>query len=168
MTKLTTVALVVITLYASNNEAADDLRPSDDATIIVAADESWEDLGEEIIYFSANVEIRTPRWTLRADRVAVYGNLEDPERIVADGSPVQFTYSKSASDDDTQTRGEGLHLEYLCRLALISLSGNATLTGDRQIMQSSEIRYDLERQRLEAGGPDGVQITVEADSTGHF
>jgi lipopolysaccharide transport protein LptA len=168
MTKLTTVALVVITLYASHNEAAEDLRPSDDATIIVAADESWEDLSEDIIYFSANVEITTPRWTLKADRVTVYGKMEDPERIVADGSPVHFTYSRSASDGDLQTRGEGQHLEFICGSGLISLSGGATLTGDRQIMRSSEIRYDLERQKLEAGGPDGVQITVEADSSGHF
>jgi len=166
MSKLTTVALVVIALYASHNEAADVFRLPDDATIIVAADESWEDVDQDIVHFRGNIEIRTPGWTLMADRVTVYGKLEDAERIVADGSPVHFAYSNSAANGDGHMEGEGLHLEYVSDSALLSLSGNAVLTGDRKIMRSSEIRYDLERQNFEASGPEGVHITIEADSNG--
>jgi lipopolysaccharide transport protein LptA len=168
MTKLTTVALVVMTFYATHNQAADVLQVSDDATIIVAADESWEEVDQDVIHFRGNIEIRTPRWAVMADRVTVYGKLEDVERIVADGSPVQFIYSKSVLGGATHTEGEGLHLEYLRGSELLSLSGNATLTGDGRIMQSSEISYNLEQQRLEAGGPDGVHITVEPDRVGDF
>ena len=129
MSKLTTVALVVITLYASHNDAADVPRLPDDAVIIVAADESWEDVDQDVVHFRGNIEIRTPGWTLMADRVTVYGKLEDAERIVAEGSPVHFIYSNSAANGDGHMEGEGLHLEYLSDSALLSLSGNAVLTG---------------------------------------
>lgn len=168
MTKLTTVALVVICLFTTSSESADELRPSDDATIIISADESWEDIAEDVFYFSANVNIRTPGWSLQADKVTVYGNLEDPERIVADGTPVQFAFSKAGSADDPDIRGTGSHLEYLCGPEVIKLSGDARLTGDRQIMRSDEISYDLVQEKLLAGGPDGVHIRVEADSSGRF
>jgi lipopolysaccharide export system protein LptA len=166
MTKFTTVALVVIALYAGHNEAADVLRLSDNDTIVVAADESWEDLYQDIIHFRGNVEIQTTAWAVKADRVIIYGKLEDVERIVADGSPLYFMVSRSAAGEDDPVVGEGQQLEYRKSSGKLSLSGNAILSGEGQTIRSSEIHYDLEQQKVEAGGPEGVHITVDNESTG--
>jgi lipopolysaccharide transport protein LptA len=160
MAKRTTVALVILALYAGLNDAADMPRLSDNDTIIIAADESWEEADQGTIYFRGDVEIQTPGWAIMADRVIVYGKLEAVERIVADGSPVKFIYSNPTAANNTFADGEGLHLEFLHDAALLTLSGNAILTGEGRIMQSSEIQYDLEQRELMAGGTEGVHITI--------
>jgi lipopolysaccharide transport protein LptA len=168
MTNQATIAIAVIALTAGQVEAADFAPLSDDSVIIVSADESWEDPEQDTIHFRGNFEIRTPQWTLAADRATVYGELEDPQRVVADGSPVRFAYRHTESGKPSITQGEGQHLEYDGENELLVLSGNARISTDKRIMQSSEMRYNLQQQNLEAGGSEGVQITIEADNSGEF
>ena len=168
MTKQTTIAIAIIALTAGHVEAADLPPLSDDSVIIVSADESWEDAERDIIHFRGNFEIRTPHWTVMADLATVYGKLEDPQRIVADGSPVQFIYRRAETGKPSITEGEGQHLEYERERELLRLSGNAKLATGGRVMQSSEIQYDLEQQRLEAGGSEGVRITFDPDRSGEL
>ncbi len=168
MTTLRTVAIVIIALISGASEAADVLQLSDDSTIIVSADESWEEAEQDIIHFRGDFELRTPRWSVMSDHATVYGKVDDPKRIVADGSPVQFVFQNSGADDISITEGEGQHLEYDSEAGLLSLSGGAKLTSGRRVMKSSKIQYDVKRERLEAGGPEGVHVTVVPDSSGTF
>lgn len=161
--KLRTIALVIVTLVAGDNEASETLGLSDDSTIIVSADESWEEADNQIIHFRGNFEIRTPGWSIMADQATLFGQLDDPKSIVADGSPVRFFFRSTDPENPSTTTGEGDHLEYQRDAATLTLSGNAMLTSGERVMRSSEIHYDLEQQKLKAGGPEGVHITVVPD-----
>ncbi len=166
MTKAGALALTVIALTTGQHAVADMLQLSDDTTIVVSADESWEEQEGNILHFQGNFEIRTTNWAVSADQAIVYGRLDDPERVVADGSPVRFVFENIQSGNHALTEAEGEHLEYKKDLGILKLSGNAKLTDDRRLMQSSEIRYDLEQQKLQAGGPEGVHVTIKPDSSG--
>ncbi len=168
MTKLRTIAILIIALYAGHGKAADSLHLSDDSTIVVSADDASEEPGQDILYFAGNIEIKTPSWAIMADRVTVYGQLDNLQRVVAEGSPVQFFFRNSDAENSSITEGEGQHLEYEEEAALLRLSGNAKLTSGGRIMQSTEIQYDLEQEKLEASGPEGVQITITPDSDGNL
>ena len=163
MTKLRTVALAIIALYAGQIEAVGILEISDENTILVSADEVWEEPEQEIFHFRGNFEIRTPRWAVTADEATVYGGLDDLERIVAEGSPVHFIFQDPAAENSSITEAEGQHLEYEREPGLLRLFGSAKLVSGGSIMRSSELRYDLERDKLEAGGPEGVQLTVKPE-----
>jgi len=168
MTKQTSIAVAIIALTGGHVDAADVRSVSDDTVIIVSADESWEDEEEDILHFRGNFEIQMPNWTLRADLATVYGKLDDPQRVVAEGSPVHFVYHYTEAGKPSTTQGEGQHLEYEKEHELLRLSGNARLATDRRVMQSSEIQYDLGQQKLDAGGSEGVRITIDPDPSGHF
>ncbi len=165
MRYLGTIAIIVITLHAGHGDAADILQLADEGTIVVSADEAWEDAGQDILHFRGHFEIRTPRWRLSAHEATIYGNLDNPQRIVADGMadglPVQFFFLGSDLDNVTGTAGEGQHLEYVQATALLTLSGKAKLISGTRTMRSSTIQYDLEKQQLQAGGEEGVHVTVE-------
>ncbi len=168
MTNRTTIAITFLALTVGHANAADISPLSDDSVIIVSADESWEDAQQNIIYFRGNFEIQMPNWTLTADLATVYGKLNDPKRVVADGSPVHFSYQHSEDGRPSITKGEGQHLEYEKEHNLLKLSGDARIATDHRLIQSSEIQYDLETQKLEAGGAEGVHITIEPDSSGNL
>ncbi len=159
MTKLRTVAVALFALHAGHSTAAGLLKISDDNTILVSADEVWEEPEQEIFHFRGKFEIRTPRWAVLADEATVFGRLDDLERIVAEGSPVQFIFQSSDAENGPITEAEGQKLEYEREPGLLHLSGGAKVVSGGSIMRSSEIRYDLERDKLEAGGPEGVRLT---------
>ncbi len=161
MRKLRTVAIAIIALYARQGIAAGLLEISDQTTIFVSADEAWEEVGQDIFHFRGSFEIRTPRWAVTADEAIVYGKLDDLKRIVAEGSPVQFVFQNPELDNSSLTRAEGQRLEYEKEKGLLHLSGDAQLVSGEQLMRSSELRYDLKQEKLEAGGPEGVRITAK-------
>lgn len=161
MTQRTAIAIAIICL-ASVPATAADLRPlSEQSVILVSADEAWEDTDQNAFHFRGNFRIHTPGWTITADVVTIFGALEEPQRLVADGSPVHIVYTRSESGKSYVTDGQGQHLEYVTEQNLLTLTGNAKLSTEGRVMQSSEIQYDLDRQRLDATGPEGVQITIE-------
>lgn len=168
MTNLRSVAIVIFVLNSGAIDAADVLQLSNNNTIVVSADESWEEAEQEVIHFRGDFKLRTPRWAVMGDLAVVYGKVDDPKRVVADGSPVRFMFRNSNADDGSITEGEGQHLEYDREAGVLRLSGTAKLTSGRRLMQSSVIRYDLEREKLEAGGDEGVHVTVAPDSSGKF
>ena len=161
MTKLRTVALAIVALYAGHSAAAGLLKISDENTIFVSADEVWEEPEQEVFHFRGNFEIRTPRWAITADEATVYGGLDDLERIVAEGSPVQLIFQSSDAKNGSITEAEGRKLEYEREPGLLYLSGGAKVVSGGNVMQSSEIRYDLEQDELKAGGPEGVRLTAK-------
>ncbi len=165
MRYLRTIAIIVITLLVGQAATADILDLADDSTIVVSADEAWEDSEQGALYFRGHFEIRTPRWRLSAHEATIYGNLDNPQRIVANGtkeeSPVQFFFLGSDREDSAGTSGEGQYLEYEQTLGLLTLSGGAKLTSGSRVMSSSKIQYDLNTQQLMAGGEEGVHVTVD-------
>lgn len=163
LTNLGVVTISIIAMLSGSSAAADFLQLSNDTTIVISADESWEDQDEAVLHFRGHFEIKAPHWTILADQATVYGALNDPRRVVADGSPVQFFYENSNPENNSVTEGEGQHLEYERTIGLIRLFDDAKITNNQSVIRSSEIQYDLKKQKLQAGGPEGVRITVKPD-----
>ena len=165
MTYLRTIAAIVVFLPAVIVKAAELLHLSDDTTIVISADEAWEDIEQDILHFRGHFEIQTPSWQLQAHQASIYGKLDDPQRIVADGitagPPVRFSYQSQIGEDATRTDGEGQHLEYEKERNLLTLNGNAVLTSGRKVMRSNHIEYNLGTEQLNAGRGEGVQVTVD-------
>lgn len=165
MTYLRTIAAIVVFLPAVMGRAAELLHLADDTTIVISADEAWEDTEQNVLHFRGHFEIQTPSWQLQAHQATIYGKLNDPQRIVADGvaegPPVRFSYQSQEVADATRTDGEGQHLEYEKERNLLTLRGNAVLSSGRRVMRSHHIEYDLGTEQLNAGRGDGVQITVD-------
>jgi len=165
MAYLRTIVVIVISLLAGGSGAADILQLADNSTIVVSADEAWEEPGKDILHFRGHFEIRTPNWRLTADQATVYGGLDKLQRIVAasadGGTPVHFLFHGSESDDVPDTVGEGQFLEYDKTINMLSLSGNATLVSGVRSMRSDRIQYDLVNQMFTADGGSGVHVTVD-------
>jgi len=168
MTKLRNAAIVVMMLYAGHGVAADVLQVSHDATIVVAADESWEDPDRDVLHFRGNFEIRTPHWAVMAERATVFGKLDNLERVIADGSPVQFLFQDEGPNGRSTTHGEGRHLEYDTEPGVIKLTGKARMTNGGRVMTSSKLQYSLKEKKLQVSGPEGVHITDTPDRSGSF
>ncbi len=168
MTYLRTIAVIVICLPVTTSLAADPLYLANDSTIVVSADEAWEDPEQDVLHFRGNFDIRTPNWQLQADRASIYGKLSNLQRILADGTidgvPVRFSYQDQTVENATRTKGEGQHLEYDSERHLLILSGSAVLTSGTRNMQSSRIQYNLETEQFDAGGDEGVHVTVTPKS----
>jgi len=167
MTNRTTIAIAVFALAAGPLGAADIPALSDDSVIIVAADESWEGDSQAAFHFRGNFEIRMPSWTLMADLATVYGTMDDPTSVVADGALVHFAYHYTEAGKPSIIEGECRHLEYDRERNVLTLTGDAKISTERRILQSSKVTYNLNTRKLEAGGPEGVHVTIQPGDAGN-
>lgn len=130
----------------------------DKETIVIRADRAWEEPdGGQVLHFAGNFELHSPDWTLRSDEADLYGPLDDPDRIVARGSPAFLTIR----EDDRTIEGEGKLIEYQRDGDVLVLKENARLKGEDLSMSSSEIVYDVGAERLRSSGSDGVEMVLE-------
>lgn len=139
---------------------ADDLpRLSDDDTVSVYAQNAREDKDHEITYFEGEFRLTGPDWSLVADSATLYGSLDDPERVVALGSPARIVVRKTSLESDVV--GQGNEIEYLRAQDAVRVSGSATITNDGNSMSSEELLYDIAADRIDAGGPEGVKMVLD-------
>lgn len=127
-------------------------------TIVIRADRAWEepDAGA-VLHFAGNFELISPDWQLRSDEADLHGPLDDPDRIVARGTPAYLTIL----DGEQIIEGQGGVVEYQRDADILILRENAQLAGEDVSMKSSEIIYDLGAERLRSSGTDGVEMTLE-------
>ena len=158
-----TACLLLLLSFAAGAEPP---RLTESRTVVVSADESSEDPErDDVFYFRGHFRLRTPDWALAADAATVYGELEDPELIVAEGGPVQFRSHVAGDESVDDIEGEGQRLEYDRVENVLHLVGAAMLTDNVNVMRSEEIVYDLDERRLKATGSTGVNITVDPNAS---
>lgn len=127
-------------------------------TIVIRADRAWEEPdSSEVLHFAGSFELISPEWELRADEADLYGPLDDPERIVARGSPALLTIL----DGEQTLEGEGGIIEYQRDRDVLILRESARLVGEDVSMTSSEIVFDVAAERLRSSGSDGVEMVLE-------
>ena len=132
-------------------------------TITIQADNAWEDEAPDTIQFSGHFELKARDWYLSADQATLYGNLDDPETAILTGSPANIQL-ETVSDDRIETiTGQASRIVYQRVTNRISLVGGASLSRAGQTMQSEEIEYDIDQDRILAGGSEGVRIRVKPE-----
>jgi lipopolysaccharide transport protein LptA len=132
-------------------------------TVSIQAENAWEDEAPNTIHFSGQFELKARDWYLSADQATLYGNLDDPETAILTGSPANIQL-KTVSDGEMETvMGKAARIVYQRSTNSIRLEGEASLSIAGQTMQSEEIEYDIARDRIQAGGDQGVHIRVTPD-----
>ena len=134
-------------------------RLANNDTVTVLADEAWEELEQQVTHFRGNFRLYGPDWSVTADSAVLYGPLDDPERVVADGSPARILVEKSAADGEVT--GHGSRIEYLRAEDIVQVTGDAQIINEGNSMSSSLLRYDLAAERITASGQGGVKMTVD-------
>lgn len=137
-------------------------------TILIQANHAWEAVAPDTIHFSGQFELKAHDWYLSADQATLHGDLDNPDTAILKGSPAKIQL-EIVSDDKIETiTGEAARIVYQRVTNSIKLEGGASLSRAGQTMQSEEIEYDIEQDRIQAGGSQGVQIRVNPEDLPDF
>ena len=132
-------------------------------TVSIHADNAWEDVTPDTIHFIGRFELKAHDWYLSADQATLYGNLDDPETVILTGTPANIQLETVFDDQLEIITGKAAHIVYERATNSIRLVGEASLSRAGQLMQSEEIEYDIDQDRIEAGGGQGVHIRVNPE-----
>ena len=130
-------------------------------TVSIQAENAWEDVVPDTIHFSGHFELRAHDWYLSADHATLYGDLDDPETAILTGSPATIQLETVSRGRLETITGKAARIVYRRVSNSISLEGGASLSRAGQTMQSEEIEYDIDQDRIHAGGSQGVYILVK-------
>ena len=128
--------------------------------ISISADEAREDEEPGVLHFSGQFQMRSDDWQLYSDQATVYGSPDKPDRIYLEGSPAQFNVEQTDQRGYGQITGTAQAVEYVAATSQLVLSGEAVLMLGDEIIRSARIKYDINTNRYQAGGDDGVLIQV--------
>jgi lipopolysaccharide transport protein LptA len=133
-------------------------------TVNIRAAEAWESEEPNIIHFSGSFELKASDWYLSADLATLYGKLDDPETAMLTGSPA-FILVNTESEGRIQTiTGEADRIVYYRETNSLRMEGAASITRDDNTMHSGKIEYDIEQDRIRAGGDEGVHIKIKPEN----
>jgi lipopolysaccharide transport protein LptA len=135
-----------------------------DDTITITAERGWEGDEADVIHFSGNFELHAPDWSMAGDTAVVYGKLDNPDRVVVEGSPARVSFlrneDENPDDVDEQERVDGVanFVEYLRATDKLTMRGAANLIRKDSTLTSQIIEYDVETDRYSASGEGGINI----------
>jgi lipopolysaccharide transport protein LptA len=152
-----------------NPGLSDPLDFNSDDTVTVTAERAWEGEEIDVVHFSGQFELRAPDWYLFGDAAVVYGNLENPDRVIVTGKPARISFLRDSEDDrnssgeEERVDGTAAKVEYFRATDKLIMHGRATLTRKDSTLTSEEIEYDVDTDRYSAGGAGGINIQFTTD-----
>lgn len=159
---LTPIAAIgMIPVLEAAEERISGFSPEDTLTIRSADARMDEQPG--IMHFDGNFELRASDWSLSSDQATLYGKLDDPETVVINGSPALILLNTNAGGEPSVINGRARQIVYRRNTNSILMEGEASLSRGEHTMSGEEIEYDIDTDRLRAGGPGGVRIRVEPE-----
>lgn len=129
-------------------------------TISISADEASEDVQPGVLHFKGHFIMQTHDWRLESGQATVYGKPDRPDKVYLEGSPARFLITRDKDGGQGTVEATAPEMEYQRSTSLLKLSGGATLKLDDEVIQSLVIEYNIDTQRYQAGGVDGVLIEV--------
>jgi lipopolysaccharide transport protein LptA len=129
--------------------------------VALHADRAWEAIEPDTLHFAGHFEMRVGDMVLSADRATLYGQLNDPDRLVLEGSPARLSVSQTKSDGVETIQAEAQEMLYERESDLMLLIGAARLTQGDNVLISDRIEYDISADRFRTQGQTGVQIDVD-------
>ena len=128
--------------------------------ISINADEAREDEQPGILHLNGNFRMQSSDWHLTSESATVYGSPDKPDRVSLKGSPARFLVNRTDATEQGEIEGTAIEVEYLRDSNRLMLSGGATLILGDEIIRSANIEYDIDTNRYQAGGTDGVSIKI--------
>lgn len=154
------VALLCPGAWAQDQE----FRITSEDMIAIRADQAWEDSKPNTVNFEGHFEMRVHDWLVQADRAILQGKLDDPVRLVLQGSPARMELSHTVNGRTEQVLGEAQEIVYDREMELIYLKGAARLGQGDNVLKSDSVRYDIRENRFQAEGDSGVQLEVTTEN----
>lgn len=128
------------------------------APLEVSADASEYDERKGTQTLRGNVEISQGSLRIEADRVDVFLEQNQLDRITGVGEPISF---QQENDAGQLVRGTASRIEYNAGSGVLILSGGATLEQPRQRLDSQRIVFDARAQKVSAEGDgDGGRVSI--------
>lgn len=134
--------------------------------VSIRADTAWEDIEPDTVHFEGNFRMQVRDWLVLADRATLHGKLDDPDRIMLEGSPARLELSYTLGERTEIIRGEASKIVYDRKTAQIRLSGDARMSQDDKLLHSSEIDYDINTDRFRTQGATGINVRVDPRNQG--
>ena len=131
------------------------------AILNISADRASEDPDRDAMLLEGNLLLQTREWLLQAERAVVSGPANRPSSVRLEGSPVRLRSIAAEGDDFLEATAPAM--EYDRSANSLLLSGGAFLRQGRQVLRSAIIEYDIESDRFQARGAEGVTIEVPPD-----
>ena len=129
-------------------------------TITIFADEASEDILPGILHFKGHFIMQTHDWILESGQATVFGNPDRPDKVYLKGSPARFLILRDADEGQGMVEATAPEMEYQRSTSNLRLSGGAMLKLDDEVIQSTVIEYNIDTERYQAGGVNGVLIEV--------
>jgi len=117
-----------------------------------------ETSGIQISVWTGNVVISQGTMEIKADRITVTVRDKKLSRIQGTGSPIQFQQENEAGELVT---GNANAIDYNAESNSLALSGSATLTQPGQRLQSEQIVFDINKQKVSAEGGDNGRVSIQ-------
>lgn len=129
-------------------------------SVSIRADAAWEDERPGIVHFSGHFLLKAAEWSVSAEKATLYGDLDDPDVIVLEGSPAHVLVQRQAKGVAREVSASAPQIEYQRQSRIIKMTGGAELREKQEVLHSDEIEYDIEHDRYRAGGAEGIFIEV--------
>lgn len=128
--------------------------------VSIRAEQGWEDTEPDTVHFSGHFEMRIGDAQITADRATVYGPLENPDRLVLQGSPARMSLFHTQNNRVQAIKAEAEEIAYEREAALMRLTGAARLAEGDSVLLSHNIEYDIETDRFNTRGQTSVRINA--------
>jgi lipopolysaccharide export system protein LptA len=122
--------------------------PPPEEPVVLEADSAEIDDKKGVSVYTGNVKLTRGALTMTADKLTVYRQKQELQKVVAVGAPVHL--HRAASATTKEARGEGQRAEYDPNSGDVLLLENAVLFQDRNEFRGNEIRYNLNSEFVNA------------------
>lgn len=120
---------------------------------------------QDTISYVGDVNIRQKDWQLTGNRAVVTGSTNKGRQVNVTGNPVTVTVTRTS--DGKSVTLTGRRVTYLVRERLLTVSGEARLTGPDTSLAAEEIHYRLNDRHMTAGNQNPqqrVSVRLNADA----
>lgn len=122
-------------------------------TIVLHAEEAWQDLGADALHFRGGFTLSDAEREMRADRASLFGPWDAPERAVLEGEPATLRLYDPERDRTYFAKAQ--RIVYQRSPEVVELFGGALMREDGSELHSEYFRFERDSRRL-TGGPGGV------------
>lgn len=116
----------------------------------ISAQRNAFDIKANVLNYSGDVKVTQGTMQIFADKLTILNaNEEGQQVLVADGSPVRYS---QILDNGKVMDAQALNMRYELSSKILLLTGDAQVMQEDSLVKGERIRYNLEKQLLEADG----------------
>jgi lipopolysaccharide transport protein LptA len=159
--KARSTILPLMLLVSMQSGPAGSLNFNSDDTIMITAERGWEGDEANIIHFSGNFALQAPDWSMAGDTAVVYGKIDNPDRVVVEGSPARILFLRNDdenADEQDKVEGAANSIEYLRATDKLIMRGNVSLFRQDSELTGQMIEYEVDTDRYSATGESGINF----------